>query len=181
MKLNLPYKQRKKGCRIAWRCKDWKSCLKQKERRYYMIEVLEHSSESNEGKADTNRQKSSEFFMKWLGMTERPTVEIKGECWNINSNCRRCGQRRQNHGQRRQAKSAPVLCSAFAPLCGSPCFALQCIYNAYDSHQIHLRLHSHTAVRSTASHFSYRAAALHISTLPLFLLRTFVHIALHMW
>jgi len=50
MKLNLPYKQRKKGCRIAWRCKDWKSCLRQRERGYYMIGAPEHSKESDERK-----------------------------------------------------------------------------------------------------------------------------------
>ena len=48
----------------------------------------EHSSESNERKADTNRQKSLEFFMKWLGITHNPAIEIKGECWSVIFNCR---------------------------------------------------------------------------------------------
>jgi len=33
-------------------------------------------------------QKSFEFLRKCLGMTECPAVEIKGECWNVNSNCK---------------------------------------------------------------------------------------------
>lgn len=61
---------------------------KQRERGYYMIGVPEYSSESDERKDNTNRKKRFEFFMKCLGMTKRPTVEIKGECWNINSHCR---------------------------------------------------------------------------------------------
>eukprot|EP00253_Pinus_taeda_P024898 PITA_24898 len=33
-------------------------------------------------------QKSFEFLRKCLGMIECLAVEIKGECWNVNSNCR---------------------------------------------------------------------------------------------
>eukprot|EP00253_Pinus_taeda_P019954 PITA_19954 len=33
-------------------------------------------------------QKNFEFLRKCLGMIECPIVEIKGECWNDNSNCR---------------------------------------------------------------------------------------------
>ena len=32
-------------------------------------------------------QKSFEFLRKCLGMTDNPAVEIKGECWNLISNC----------------------------------------------------------------------------------------------
>ena len=31
--------------------------------------------------------KSFEFLRKGLGMTDNPAVEIKGECWNLISNC----------------------------------------------------------------------------------------------
>ena len=32
-------------------------------------------------------QKNFNYLRKCLGMQENPTVEIKRECWNINSNC----------------------------------------------------------------------------------------------
>ena len=32
-------------------------------------------------------QNSFEKFRKFLGMQEHPAVEIKGECWNLISNC----------------------------------------------------------------------------------------------
>ena len=44
-----------------------------------MVGVPEHSGESDERKADTNKQKSFGFLRKCLGMTDNPVVEIKGE------------------------------------------------------------------------------------------------------
>lgn len=45
--------------------------------------------------------------MKCLGMTKRPAVEIKEECWNVNSNCRQCADADvDNIGSQSVAKSA---------------------------------------------------------------------------
>jgi len=58
-----------------------------------------------------NSIEESLYERKCLGMTKCPAVEIKGECWNVNSNCRlqvtgRRGSRTSSHGSQLSGRSS---------------------------------------------------------------------------